>query len=75
MGVSVHQSSVLRHLIFIIVLETLSRDFRVGVSWKLLFADDLVIIATSLEECIDRVKGWKEAMEMLLVETFLLKKS
>ena len=41
----------------------LSRDFRAGVPWELFFADDLVIIATSLEECIDRVKAWKEAME------------
>ena len=66
-GVGVHQSSVLRPLLFIIVLEALSRDFRVGVPWKLLFADDLVIIATSLEECIDRVKAWKEAMESKVI--------
>ena len=38
-----------------------------GVPWKLLFADDLVIIATSLEECIDRVKAWKEAMESKVI--------
>ena len=62
-GAGVHQSSVLRPLLFIIVLEALSRDFRVGVPWELFFADDLVIIAKSLEECIDRVKAWKEAME------------
>ena len=30
-GVGVHQSSVLSPLLFIIVLEALSRDFRVGV--------------------------------------------
>ena len=67
MGVGVHQGSVLSPLLFIIVLEALSRDFRVGVPWKLLFADDLVIIATSLEECIDRVKAWKEAMESKVI--------
>ena len=66
-GVGVHQGSVLSPLLFIIVLEALSRDFRVGVPWKLLFADDLVIIATSLEECIDRVKAWKEAMESKVI--------
>ena len=27
------------------------------------FADDLVIIATSLEECVERVKAWKEGLE------------
>ena len=42
---------------------SLSRDFRVGVPWELFFADDLVIIATSLEECVERVKAWKEGLE------------
>ena len=62
-GVGVHQGSVLSPLLFIIVLEALSRDFRVGVPWELFFADDLVIIATSLEECVERVKVWKEGLE------------
>ena len=30
---------------------------------ELFFADDLVIIATSLEECVERVKAWKEGLE------------
>ena len=47
----------------IIVLEALSRDFRVGVPWELFFADDLVIIATSLEECVECVKAWQEGLE------------
>ena len=55
--------TVLSPLLFIIVLEALSRDFRVGVPWELFFADDLVIIATSLEECVERVKAWKEGLE------------
>ena len=38
------------------MLEALSRDFRVGVPWELFFADDLVIIATSLE-------AWKQGLE------------
>ena len=62
-GVGVHQGSVLSPLLFIIVLEALSRDFRVGMPWELFFADDLVIIATSLEECVEHVKAWKEGLE------------
>ena len=43
----VHQESVLRPLLFIIVLEALSREFRSGVPWEDLYADDVIIIAES----------------------------
>ena len=43
--------------------QLITLDFRVGVPWELFFADDLVIIATSLEECVERVKAWKEGLE------------
>ena len=61
--VGVHQGSVLSPLLFIIVLEALSREFRSGVPWEDLYADDLVIIVESLEECVRRLLTWKEAME------------
>ena len=60
--VGVHPGSVLSPLLFIIVLEALSREFCSGVPWEDLCADDLVIIAESLEECV-RLLTWKEAME------------
>ena len=62
-GVGVHQGSVLSPLLFILVLEALSRQFRTGVPWELLYADDLAVMADSLEECIARLKVWKEGME------------
>ena len=61
--VGVHQGSVLSPLLFIIVLEALSREFRAGVPWEDLYADDLVIIADSLEERVRRLLIWKESME------------
>ena len=48
--VGVHQGSVLSPLLFIIVMEALSRDFRISCPWELLYADDLVISAETLEE-------------------------
>ena len=51
-GFGVHQGSVLIPLFFILVLEVLSRQFHTGVLWELLYADDLAVIADSLEECI-----------------------
>ena len=62
-GVGVHQGSVLSPLLFIIVLEALSREFRTGVPWELLFADDLVVIADTLEGCIAKLRAWKSSME------------
>ena len=61
--VGVHQGSVLSPLLFIIVLEALSREFRSGVPWEDLYVGDLVIIAESLQECVRRLSTWKEAME------------
>ena len=49
MKVGVHQGCVLSSLLFIIVLEALSRKFHSGVPWEDLYADGLVIIAESLE--------------------------
>ena len=63
--VGIHQGSVLSPLLFIYVLEALSREFRCGVPWEDLYADDLVIIiAESLEECVRSLLTWKEAMEV-----------
>ena len=61
--VGVHQGSVLSPLLFILVLEALSREFRTGVPWELLYADDLVIISDSREECIAHFGAWREGME------------
>ena len=61
--VCVHQGSVLGPLLFILVLEALSRQFLTGVPWELLYVHDLVVMADSLEECIARLKVWKEGVE------------
>ena len=42
---------LLSPLLFIFVLEALSRQFLTGVPWKLLYADDRVVMTDSLEEC------------------------
>ena len=59
--VGVHQGSVFSPLLFIIVLEALSRDFRTGSPWELLYAD--VIIADTEEELRRKLLLWKQGME------------
>ena len=61
--VGVHQGSVLSPLLFIIVLEELSKKLRVGLPWELLYADDLALIAESEEELIEKIRRWKDGME------------
>ena len=62
-GVGVHQGSVLSPLLFIMVLEALPREFRTGCPWELLYADDLMISAESMEELLVKLKTWKSEME------------
>ena len=54
---------VLSPLLFIMVLEALSQEFRVGCPWELLYADDLVLIAESMEELVEKFNTWKEGIE------------
>ena len=58
----VHQGSVLSPLLFIIVLEALSREFRIGCPWELLYTD-LMLSAGSKEELMVKVKTRKTEME------------
>ena len=59
----VHQGSILSPLLFIIVLEALSKEFRTGCPWELLYADDLVIVDEAMENVLDRLKVWKDHLE------------
>ena len=58
-GVGNHQSSVLSPLLFIIVLETLSKALRIACSWELLYADELMISAGSMEELLGKINTLK----------------
>ena len=58
-GVGVHQGSVVRPPLFIIVVDALSRELRTGCPWALLYADDLMINAEFLEELLVKMKKRK----------------
>ena len=51
--VRVHNSPLLSPLLFFIVLEAVSCEFRSGVPSEDLYANDIVIIADSLEEGVN----------------------
>jgi len=41
----------------------LSREFRDALSWELLYADDLVVIAETEDDLIKRLNEWKDFLE------------
>jgi len=61
--VGMHQGSVLSSLLFVIVLEAISREIRLALPWELLYADDLAVIAENDEELIKRLNEWKDNVE------------
>ena len=56
----VHQGSVLSPLLFIIVPEALSQEFRTSYSWELSYADDLVLLANTMDELLSKLGNWKK---------------
>ena len=55
-----HESSGLTPLLFMIVMEAISRESRVALPWELLYADDLAVIAETEEELIKRLNERKD---------------
>ena len=58
-GVGVYQGSVLSPLLFIIVLEALPKAFHTACPWELLYADELMISAGSMEELLEKINTLK----------------
>jgi len=58
-----HQGSALSPLLFVIVMEGLSAEFRVALPWELLYADNLVVIAETEDDLIKRLNEWKDFVE------------
>ena len=44
-------------------MEALSRHFRTGCPWEILHADDLIIIADTLSELLEKFRVWKANLE------------
>ena len=61
--VGVHQGSILSPLLFVIVMEAVTRGTRGGLPWELLYADDLVLLADSMSELSSKIKKWKDSLE------------
>jgi len=58
-----HQGSALSLLLFVIVMEAISRESRVALPWELLYAGDMAVIAETEKELIKRLNEWKDNVE------------
>src|SRR6267154_1986427 len=56
--VGVHQGSVLILILFNIVMQAIADNFKAGLPWELLYADDLVLLAESSAELERRLMEW-----------------
>ena len=61
--VGLHQGSVLSPLLFVIVMEVVTREVREGLPWELLYAHDVVLMAKSEAELKEKILKWKAHME------------
>jgi len=61
--VGTHQGSASSPLLFVIVMEAVSREFRVALPWELLYADVLAVMAETQEELSKRLNEWKDSVD------------
>ena len=57
--VGLHQGSVLSPLLFAAVMDVVSSEARSGLPSKLLYADDLVLMAPTMKQLGRRVAEWR----------------
>ena len=62
MKVGLHQGSVLSPLLFAAVMDVVSIDARSGLPSELLYVDDLVIMAPTMEPIGRRVADWRASL-------------
>ena len=60
--VGLHQGSVLSPLLFAAVMDVVSSEARSGLPSVLLYADDLVIMAPTMEQLGRRVADWRASL-------------
>jgi len=50
-------------LLFVIVMDMISRELRAGLPLELLYADDLILMAESEESLHYKIAKWKSELE------------
>ena len=61
--VGLHQGSALSPYIFDMIMDVIVAEVKDEVPWSVLFADDIVLVATSKEEAEMKLELWRRALE------------
>ena len=72
-NVGVHQGSVLSPLLFAIVVDVATNEIKEGMLQEILYTDDIVLIAESMEELHETFYGWESALESKGLKVNLMK--
>ena len=67
--VGVHQGSILSPLLFVLVMDEVTKDIREEVVKEMLYADDLVLVGENWKEVESRCTRWKKALQNKGIKT------
>jgi hypothetical protein len=62
-NIGVHQGSVLSPYLFALVMDEVTRNIQGGITWYMLFADDVVLVDESRTEVKQKLKLWRRTLE------------
>ena len=63
LNVGVHIGSVLSPLLYALVADVVTYEIIEGMIQEILYADDIIMIAASMEKQHEKFQGWKSALE------------
>ena len=63
--VGVNQGSALSALLFILVMDTTTRDLQQKIPWTLLYADDIMLADNTREELQEQVEAWHACLSYI----------
>ncbi|VDO83209.1 unnamed protein product [Heligmosomoides polygyrus] len=63
-SVGVHQGSALSPLLFVVVMDAISRDFQMAAPWTLLYADDVVLACENKSGLERQAQAWCDRLAL-----------
>jgi hypothetical protein len=71
-NIRLHQGSALISYLFTLVMDEVTRDIQCGISWCMLFADDVVLVDESRTGVNQKLELWRRTLE---VKCFMFSRS